>query len=400
MRWIEQKNNLYFIALQSLFWSAQCLITAFFTMYMKSLGYENDQIGIVVAIGSLTLMAGHYFWGSFCYRTAWLSHKNIIIFCFSLGIILNVVFYFSAEHLWVLIICFACMMFTFLPMSSMIDAWTYFRKNDDPTIQFGLTRGFGSFSYSSVALLFGMIIPFTGMNSIFLFSSLFLVLAIGLTSFIDRGSPTESNRMAQIAGIFASKELFRNAKYVLLLISAFSIYLAANINHYFYSLLILELGGSSREVGYGMFIAAFSEMFVLFTSIWWIRKFRADRLLLIAFGFTFLKSILFAFSDSLPMAIFAQLTHAIAFGLYTPSLLAYLVEIVKKSEHTVALMVISSICSGFGGFIGSIFGGVVSQHFGLSTLFGFCSLFSIVGILTFLFSIIWVKTSKSTLESY
>jgi PPP family 3-phenylpropionic acid transporter len=384
--------------LQSFFWCAVCFNSGFFALFLDSKGYQDYQIGVLFSIGSLSLMLGQFFWGAFCYKRPWLSHKHILLYCFTIVIGLNFVYPFASQHILLLILLFAIYTFTMGSMSSMIDAWTLFRKLDSPYIHYGLTRGIASAMYAITAIVFGYVFRTTGIEVMFLFSSIFIGAAMLFIAIIDRGRLEESHVVTQNAGFGAVKTLMINKKFMILLISVFFIFTAFIVNGNFYGPLILELGGTTSEFGIGMFIMAFSEMPLMLMSGWLLKKFSARIWLVISFFFFTVKSFLLAYSNTLSLAVLAQLAQAFSYGIFLPAVMVYLTQIVKKSEVTVALMVIASISFGLGGFLGNLLSGFISEHFGLIGMLRLIAILPVLGLLLFWVSLIYPRHSLSEQE--
>ncbi len=391
---IIQKNNLRFAALQSFYWGAVCMTSSFMVLYLQSKGYDPDRIGIILAVSSVAMLVGQYFWGFYCNTNSWFNHKNIILLCLFAGIGVNLLFPYISLHYVLIIVCYFVFSFTLNSIAPMIDAWTMIRKIDSPEINYGLTRGIGSAVYAVSAVGFGYVFRYTGIELMFLFSSLFIGLALITTMFIERGRTQSPNILSKITGFGASVTLLRNSRYVMLLLSLFLIFIAFMSNGAYYGLLIRELGGTTSEFGLGIFLMAISEVPVMIMSAWLLTKFSARLLLSISFVFFLLKAICLALSESLLMATLSQLCQSFSFGLFLPVCLVYITQIVKESELTLAFMLLASVSYGLSGIIGNPLGGWISQEFGLATMYDINTLITATGLGLFIVSITVHKFRK------
>ena len=393
----EYKNNILFAALQSFYWCASCVTSTYLVLYLKDCGYDTREIGAILSVSSSTLLAGQYFWGSYCYRYSWLSHKNIIFICLGTAIVVNLVIPLANAYYFVILVLYSFFTFTFSCAAPMIDAWIMFRKEDTPGINFGATRGIGSGAYALAAVGFGFLFSKLGLSYMFVIAILFILLAITVVAFIDKGNLEESKTGSRIAGYRALFYPLRNVRFNTLLISVFIVFTATAANSSYYGLLITELGGDSSDFGSGIFLMAMSEVPVMFLSSWMLTKISARILLLFSLGFYVIKAFCFAVADSLTLAILAQLAQSFSFGLFLPVTVAYLTTIVHKSEITVAYMLIVSACYGFGGIIGNAVGGYVSQNYGLRVMYTINFYITVAGLVVFALSSLFIQSKPSCL---
>lgn len=373
------------------------MTSTYLVLYLKGRGYDTRGIGAILSVSSITLLVGQYFWGSYCYKYSWLSHKNIIFICLIAGIFANLVIPLTNADYLVTLLLYSFFTFTFSSAGPMIDAWTMFRKHDTPAINFGVTRGIGSGAYALAAVGFGVLFSYIGLTYIFTIANLFILLAITVATFIDNGNLQESIKVSRIAGYGALIYPLRHARFLALLISVFIVFTATASNASYYGLLIAELGGDSSDFGLGIFLSALSEVPVMVLSAWMLTKISARILLLYSLGFYVLKAALLAVANTLVVAILAQLAQSFSFGLFLPVTVAYIAQIVRKSEITVAYMLIFSACYGFAGIVGNTVGGQMAQIYGLRVMYTFNLLITIIGLVVFVCSLIFTKPEPSAL---
>jgi PPP family 3-phenylpropionic acid transporter len=383
--------NVLFSALQIFFWSAFCLTSTYMALYLESKGYAKDQIGQLMAISALTLMLGQYFWGTYCYKYKWLSHKHILLFCFCVAIGCNMMVPLFSSQYWVIVVLFSLITFTLSSMSSMIDAWTMFRKLDMPSIHYGLSRGMGSVAFSIVVIGFGYVFRVVHIESMFLFSSFFIFLGICISIWIHRGREENSVLISKIAGITAIRQFLVNQRFMVFMISMCLIFIAYNANSTFFGPLITFLGGSSREFGQGIFISAIGQLPIMLLSAWLLKKIPAYVLLAISFICLIMTTIILFQASSIFMAITAQVFVSIGFGIYIAVSVVYLTQILHQSEVTLGIMLMNSVSYGLSGILGNMLGGLISQQFGLFRMFEINAYVMMLGFLIFVGSFFFLK---------
>ncbi len=391
------KMNFLFMGLQSTFWCSVCMFSSFFALHLKNNGYQEVEIGIIFAVSSVSALVGQFVWGSICYKKSWLSHKFILLVCIAAGILLNYLFSLSVEHFPTTLLLYAVFSISIWSMAPMIDAWTLYRKNDSPEINYGLTRGVASGMFALTAVIFGMLFIKLGLESIFMVSAIFLILAFIIVSIIHRGHSEVSYQMTKVAGVGGFRRLASNMPYAVLVMSSFLIFVAFMSSSSFYPLLITKLGGDSGHVGFGLFLMAVSEVPIMIVSIWFLKRYSSIHLLLVSFVFFLIKSALLAGSYNLNLAIWTQLTQSLSFGLFLPVCVAYITQIVKKSEVTLAYMILSSVTFGLGGLVGNTLGGFLTQFYGIRTLYVINVFITLLGLLVFVIFII-INITKHKME--
>jgi PPP family 3-phenylpropionic acid transporter len=392
LKTVSEKHNLLFTLLQSFYWASICLSATFLTIYLENQGYNREQTGIIFAWGSISILIGQYFWGAICNRYGWLAHKQIIIFCMLIAIVFNLLFPTYIGNFVMIIALYSLFNFTYYSVAPLIDAWTMARKIDSPEINYGLTRGIGSAVYAVVAILFGYILSVTNLKDMFIYSSIFVAVGLLVSLFIRSARIESENQTVAISGFALTLDLFRNVRYVLLLSTLLFTFTASNANFSFYGLLISELGGTSYEFGIGMFISAMSEFVVMLLFALIAKKFSTKILLICSFFGLILKSLLFAISNELYFAIASQLINSISFGLFLPACISYITQIVKKSEITIAIATFASMSWGIAGMTGNYLGGIVSQHFGLQTMFVVNGVLAAIGLAIFMLTFVYDRT--------
>jgi PPP family 3-phenylpropionic acid transporter len=385
---ISEKNNLLFASLQSLYFGSACLSVSFLAIYLESQGYNKEQTGLLFSLGAVAVVIGQYFWGAMCNRYGWLAHKQIIIFSSLIAIIFNILFPNYIGNFLMLVALFMIFNFTFYAMAPLIDAWTMARRLDSPNINYGLTRGFGSAGFAVVAILFGFILSVTDLKHMFIYSSIFIVISI-LVSLLIRPARIESeDQSVPLSGFAMTIDLLKNIRFVILLVTLLFISTVSISNFTFYGLLITELGGASYEFGIGMFINAMSQFVMMFMFAKIAMKFSAKLLLICSFIGMILKSLLMAWSTDLTFAITNQVIDAVAFGLFLPACIAYITQIVKKSEITIAIATFGTMSTGIAGIIGNYSGGIVSQYYGIHALFYMNAVIAVIGLTIFMLTFV------------
>jgi PPP family 3-phenylpropionic acid transporter len=226
----------------------------------------------------------------------------------------------------------------------------------------------------------------------FIYSSIFVAVGV-LISLLIRSARVESeDQTVAISGFAMTLDLFRNVRYVILLSALLFTFTASNANFSFYGLLISELGGTSYEFGIGMFISAMSEFVVMLLFALIAKKFSTKILLICSFLGLILKSVLFALSSEIYVAIASQLINSISFGLFLPACISYITKIVKKSEVTIAIATFASVSWGIAGMTGNYLGGFVSEHFGLQMMFGANACIAATGLAIFMLTYVYDRT--------
>ena len=274
---------------------------------------------------------------------------------------------------------------TINPQSDSISA-AYTRTNKS---QYSKIRATGTLGYVVALVVFGVTgIVDEGSNTSIANMILFICLInfIYLKFFIgtEKGQlsvPQSNTFIKKIKQTFNFKRFSKPFLRMLLIITIFRISNSA-INNLLYSYLIEDLKVDSYFT-YLIAIGSFSEllMMLFLGKLILNKKMEPWVMILIScFGLT-LRLLIYAFCSSVAAIIFAQVLHAISFGCNHIGMIAFISSTEKKENTSMAVGLYYSLGFGFSEMVGSVFGGIIIENLGYSSLFFIYSMIAVIASL-------------------
>ncbi len=365
---IINRDNFSFAGMQSFYWAGFCILFAYLTPYMYSLGYSNTQVGIFTAIISLASIIGQPVCGYICDRLR--TVKSVIIFCLLLSSSLTILFFFIGKSYWMLLILSTVIAFVFQALYPIIDSWTVNAHAKNPNINYGLTRGIGSIGYAATAAIVGVIFERHGYQWMFY---LFILSAIitSLCALIPRdvkpsSSIEESKEKLRLKDL---KYLFLNKEYFGFVLIVTIIYIAYKANSTFLPALMTKVGGTNADLGLAWSILGLSEVPFILISGFLLKKYKDTSIIFIAMLFFILRVGLPVFATNPTQLIWMTALQGLSYGLFLPASVHYIARIVPKHLSNTAQTFAVALYSGLGITIAGVVGGLIADSLGIYSVY-------------------------------
>ena len=365
-------NILYFI-----FYAALAGYYPFLTVYMVERGLSYTQIGIAYAATALISVVVQPVWG---YITDKYSTKKkiLLITMLTSSIIINAFVFISGFGM--VIVAMVILIIFQSPMGSILDAYTYEIIEVHRGIQFGRIRLMGSAGYAVFSLLIGILIKATNINSSFY--TYFIMLITGV--FVTRSITFKGNAKSQKLDFNDIRELLRNKKFIVLLLSICIMGIALGVNGSYISVLIEKTGGSVSNLGMLWFMLAMSELPAFFFGGKLLKKYSELNVFIFAILVYSIRFFLGGSCTNYQQVMLLQLLQGISFPLYLMASLQYLNKIVPSKMRTSSMTLYAAFGGGLGGFIGNIMGGKLLDMVSVFFLFKFLSVIMVFALLVVL----------------
>lgn len=382
MKNLQMKYNVLHI----LFWLSYLSIYGYVAVFLQYRGLSNTDIGIVTGAGAIFSIFLSPFVSSLLTKIKSLSIKKLTLilyimmfsffFCLtflSLPIVLIMFFYIGLLSLVVSIV----------PFLSMI-CMDYLKAGQ--YINFGLSRGLGSVSYAAGAVLVGQLIDIinpTVIGYVHLLSSvLLLILLFSMPDYkIEEDNPLENK-----SNIFT---IIKNYKTFFIILVAFAFMFAASTSLSTYLINIVKnLGGNTSLYGIAIFCMAASEMPVMSMTHHLLKKYKAETLILVASGFYILRNFTICLAPSLPILLIGMMLQGFSYGLFTATITYYVNDYLKQEDQMMGQTMIGMMSTGLSSAIGNIFGGVLQDAFGLTSMLIFACTLTFIGFVIMFIALI------------
>ncbi len=384
-------------------YSAMTVISiSFFVQAYQRFGIDKMVITLIVMACAITSILMQPVWGYIADK--YNRPREIVIISSTIGAALYFAMFAFSHRLWMVLICAMGIYGSYHCMMHLIDSWIAKLMIESPGINYGATRSIGSITYALTAVVFGVAVSrFGGVIAPFVFFLLNLLLcyvALGMPNPADRtgSGQGDDRRRGGISVMETLGYLSTNKPFVIFVVAGFLNAFCTSTMGTFYSIAIFELGGNEASVGLGYFIMAIFEFpfMFLFNAIKKRLPYSNAFYLALASLFYFLKCFSIASSRSVTAVLLSGLFHGLAFGIYLPATIAYLVEHVDQKKLSTAQMVLSSIGFSLGSIVVSPISGVLSVRLGTQPMLRIISVFSLLSAAILAFASYYSKSKETT----
>lgn len=353
---------------QVTYWASAAGVVSFATAFLLGKGFAPAMVGTLLAVGNLLSCAAQPVLANFADRVGG-----------------NVLKWMTAALTGVCVLCFGCVQLLALPMAlfgavyllgvfafdvmnPLMNAVNVAYSENGYRINYGLSRGLGSFGYSVAALVIGELMASRGLDWMIWVS---LALLVG-NVLVVLGYPTlhslSREREETAAECCTVWQFFGKYRwYCLSLVGVMLLAMFHAMTENYLIEVVTPLGGDSGSVGVALFIATFVEMVVLL-FFEGVRKHMKDTLLLKLAGLSFLlKAVLLLFAPSVTAIYLIQLLQATSYTFLSPTQMYYAHSRISMADMVKGQAFITASYT-LGCAAGNFAGGQLLQHFNVGAM--------------------------------
>lgn len=347
----------------------------YWSLYLKSLGYNAQSIGVLMAIIPATKIFAPYLWGWVADHT---RHPiTIIRLANLLAVLVFTGVFVNSEFLWLAMVLF---LFSFFWNSSLplFEAMTLNHLGDDQH-KYSIVRLWGSLGFIVMVVLLG---EYYDIASIDRAPMVIVVLLAGilLASLIvpERLSAQHKDQVPIL-------HVIRQPVVMAFLLVCFLMLVSHGPYYTFYSIYLENHGYSRGMIGLLWAIGVMAEVIVFLMMHRLLLTIDMRKLLLVSFVLTALRWLLIgSFVDNLSVLFFAQLFHAFSFGVFHAVSIALVHRFFIGRHQGRGQALYASLSFGAGGAVGSLLSGVLWDRIDPAWLFAIAAL-----VASFAFLVVW-----------
>jgi len=347
------------------------VLIPYWSLYLKSLGFNSLAIGGLVAILPATKLIAPYIWGWLADHT---RRSMFIIRIASLLALLSFALVFVSQQLWWL--AFAMLLFSFFWNATLpqFEAMTLNHLGNDAH-HYSMIRLWGSLGFIVLAVLIGDLLQDYEADIIPLVV-LITFVAIFICSFIV---PEKLN--APHADHSPIWHVIKQPKVLAFLAVCFLMLCSHGPYYTFYTIYLEEQGYSSHMIGVLWAVGVLAEVIIFLLMHRLLPVFGARKLLIATLLLTTLRWLLIGFYvNDLLMLFIAQLIHAFSFGVFHSVGISLVHEYFTGSHQGRGQALYSSVSFGAGVAFGSLVSGLVWGQWGAEVLFVLASCCTVVAL--------------------
>ncbi|SCY43640.1 Sugar phosphate permease [Alkaliphilus peptidifermentans DSM 18978] len=357
---LKQFQKMYFI-----FYFTIATFWAFAVPYLNSLEISNTKIGVIISLMIFAGVIGQFITGYLC------DIKNTIKKIFIVYMILlccSVALFFQSQNITYIIILISIIGFFQSSVMALGDSWVL-ESSSEIKENFGSIRALGSAGWGIAAVFVGKVIDKTGWHSLYI---IYIICTVVLffTLLNMQDAKGKSNGVNPLEPITSReiKELFFNKQYIQLLVIFFLLFSALQAVGMFSQIIINNYGGTKFQVGLYLFVAAFSEIPILFLAKLLRVRYKLSQLLIFSsFALTF-RMILVAFSSNISLIIALGSFQIVTFSIIV-FISKYLIDEISPAKlKTMSQMIAMAVYMGLSGIFSTTLSGWLADVIGIKNM--------------------------------
>lgn len=324
-------------------------------IYLKSLGYSSQDVGVISAIILATRILAPNFWGWLADRThqrlriiRYGSFLAAFVFC---GVLLD-------QRYWWLVLVVSCYTFFWHAVLPQFEVITlgYLAGNYH---KYSQIRLWGSLGFMAAVVGMGLVFDVLPIKYLPLFILSFLLL-IWISSLSLQDKSANKHVLDQTDFLI----IIRQPVILCFLAASFLLQLSHGPYYTFYTLYLVEnYGYSSTATGLLWALGVLAEVAIFIVMPGILRRFSLRHLLMFSLLVTGLRWLLIGLcADSLFILLFAQLLHACSFGIAHSVSIELVRNYFKGGHQGQGQALYSSFSFGAGGAAGALIGGLLWDY--------------------------------------
>lgn len=347
------------------------VLVPYWSLYLKSLGYNSLTIGALVAILPATKLVAPYIWG---WLADYTRRSMFIIRLASVCALLSFSLVFVDQELWWLTLVMLLFSFFWNATLPQFEAMTLNHLGDDHH-HYSMVRLWGSLGFIVIAVMMGDLLEAYNTASIPVVVLITFVI-IAFTSFLV---PEKLNTPhTDHSPIW---HVIKKPKILAFLLVCFLMLCSHGPYYTFYTIYLEEQGYSSHIIGLLWAVGVMAEVVIFLLMHRLLPLFGARKLLIVTLILTTVRWFLIGFYvDDLVVLFIAQLFHAFSFGVFHSVGISLVHDYFTGNHQGRGQALYSSVSFGAGVAAGSLISGVVWDRWGAEVLFVFASCCTLVAL--------------------
>jgi MFS transporter, PPP family, 3-phenylpropionic acid transporter len=358
------------------------ILAPYLQLYLKARGMSASRIGLLLGCLEIAGLAGPILLGRLADRSS--AYKALLAGCILVPIIAFIPMELTTRFP-LFLACVIMMGFTYRATTPLLDSLVS-RILPDPARQYGKFRTAGSVGFILVSLLFQFTGLVTGDSSLpillaFIAAAVCAALVVGT---LPRGPRTESRPAHDAAAMEhagARPRLYDgfDGKFWAVIAVIFLGRFGIGAYYSFFSLYLQQtFPGSGVSIFWA--IGSIAEIATMWFSGALIRRCGLRVLLVASLAAISIRLGLFVIAPSLFVVCLAQLLHALTFGTFHTSAVAYVNLKIEHDRRGTGMAIYNAVGIGLPSFLASVAGGYILEAHGFVVLFLSYAAIPIVGI--------------------
>lgn len=378
-------------ALQAGYWMAYCTIYTFAAVYLLEKGFENSQVGIVIALGNILGVIAQPLFASIADASGRLSLHKLTLLLAAAALMLRIAALVIPDLILPVAVLFIVTDALIQVLQPLVNSVSVYYVNRGVELNFGLARGLGSVSYAVVSSTLGRLVERYHSMAVLVLGIVIMGMIVAVmwslpefpdedavsgdaeTGLRDKAAAVgENGAVSADAGkVLAAGEsargnfFLRYPRFFVAMVGFICLFTAHFMVNNFMIRIVEPLGGTAAQMGTAMAISAVAEIPTMFLFARIVKRIPSGSLLKISALFFTLKAAAYAVAVNMPMFYIAQTLQIGGFALCVPASVYYVNEVMEEHDKFKGQAIMAA-ANTLGGVMGSLLGGVFLDAVGIA----------------------------------
>jgi PPP family 3-phenylpropionic acid transporter len=344
-----------------LFYTTVGVFSPYYSLFLRSHGLNDTQIGRVLAVIPAVGMLVQPLWGVLNDR--YHVPKRSLFVGMLMGPLAAYLLLPNLHSVWAFAFATGVMAIFQTSLIPLSDSMTVYNTG---IRLYGKIRMFGSLGYAMAANAAALVYQYFGIH--WLIPSYLVATALALFGLAGYPSTPWLGRR-EVRGVHRLSSVLRNSQFVQILVLSFLMSVTQWMNSNFFSLYYVDLGRPQSWLGLIYALGAMSELPLFFLSGRLIQKIGPLRVLWLSTAVFAFRWAVFCLHPPTVVMVLLQLLHGASFGLALAAGISLAARVSNESNRVTSQMVYSATNTGIAAIIGSLVGGTIFDKAGGSVLY-------------------------------
>ncbi|MBR2769190.1 MAG: MFS transporter [Solobacterium sp.] len=392
----RNSSQISYGALHFFYWASNATICSFCSAFLLPMGFSSFEIGLIISLGNGGAVLLQPLLAEYADNTKKHNVSEILSWICGVFLILAGLLLVLRGHSLFLAVFYTMAYIVQVCMLPLLNELNYRLEREGFSMNYGAARAMGSLGYSLMSSLAGFAAERYGIITFPALTVLVILLILGILFYLSRilkghGFPFEKQKEEKKAeNLLAFVKAHQ--KMAMVSLGGLCFMFCSTITGNYLLQIVSEVGGTAKEMGFGLSLAAIMEIPVIFFYDRLRGKFSV-RQLLCASGIGYIiKHLILLAAGNYQMILFSQALQIVSFALYLPSSVAYAHENTEE-EDSVKGQALMTTAGTAAGLLAGLFGGLVIDGLGIDALLVICVVMSVLGS-----ALIFVFTKENSHE--
>lgn len=371
-----KNRTLGFAAIQSFFWVCYAAIMGFASMYLLQAGFDNSQVGILIAAAGLLSALLQPVIAAYADRPGSLPLGRLVLLSGAVTLACAVGLVLTRDSTLLTGLLYGGCMVLLQLTTPLVNALGIATVNGGEKMNFGIARGFGSLGYAAAAYLIGLLAQRFGPVTVPVCMGFGFMLM--LLSVAGYGAVGVKNAGAEKKTAVRGGFLRKYPRYAAVLVGLVLIFVSHVVLNSFTYQIAEAKGGTSQEMGVAMAFASVIELPVMFLFGRMLKKAPSHIWFRISGVFFFLKCLGTLLCTGIPGFYAVQLFQMFGWALMTVSAVFY-INAIMAPEDSVKGQACYTVSLTLGNVVGAIAAGRILDKMGVQAMLVFGTVSALLG---------------------